>query len=443
MAEKKKSIKDLKTYFIGNSKDRLFLFLVYASILTALFYNSGLLGVYYLMLLSIVFSKNTLLKFSYAYKNVIVILATAFFILYLVGLVYTDNIPNGNSKLEGKVPFLVLPLFMFSLKKKFWQHNFSRIVNFFLAATILATFIMLARAIFMIVTTGNLQMINPKGELATYFFMYTELSGWLAHPGYYTLIIALAIFLFLWKIIKNGSSIKLWSWVTYLLIFMFLLMGRGSFLAFSLVLGVGFIAYIISTKKYKLIALTTVPAIAIGLFLFLAPAEMSKRITKPLNLSYDITEPILTNFNGATVRLAEWYCATDAIKNNFWLGTGSGDHQDVLNKYYEKHNFIVGLSHSFNCHNQFLETQLTIGVLGSIILLLLIIYVSFIAIKTRNYLLLASIWLVYLGMLTESLLERQLGSFLLLFFTSFFYLAFVNQKQTKKEPEEIDTGLPF
>ena len=99
-----------------------------------------------------------------------------------------------------------MELFLFSVNNAFWNRNYNRIIDFFLAAPILTTLLINGKAILMILINQRLFALDSKGDPANYYFMYTELSGWLSHPGYMTLYVAMAIFLFIYKIFENGVS---------------------------------------------------------------------------------------------------------------------------------------------------------------------------------------------------------------------------------------------
>mgnify|MGYP000291516274 CR=1 FL=1 len=49
--------------------------------------------------------------------------------------------------------------------------------------------------------------------------------------------------------------------------------------------------------------------------------------------------------------------------------------KDELMQAYAEIGFAVGVEHQFNCHNQFLESQLSNGILASLFLLMILVVV--------------------------------------------------------------------
>jgi len=81
-----------------------------------------------------------------------------------------------------------------------------------------------------------------------------------------------------------------------------------------------------------------------------------------------------------------------------------------LNKTYKEKNYTYILDRQLNCHNQYLQTCLTIGLLGIISLLTLLIYPFLKAIKEKDTLAILFIVIIILNMLVESMLEVRAGA---------------------------------
>jgi O-antigen ligase len=116
------------------------------------------------------------------------------------------------------------------------------------------------------------------------------------------------------------------------------------------------------------------------------------------------------------------------------LGTGAGDCEDELLKVYRKNNFEIALKASYNPHNQFLQTLLTLGPIG--LFFLLGIFGSMLRRADRNqdFPLFLLVIVFAFSMITESMLERQSGIFLFTVLTCFF--AAVSKMQEAESPVE-------
>ncbi|MFN5208847.1 MAG: hypothetical protein ACK5D8_05085, partial [Bacteroidota bacterium] len=88
----------------------------------------------------------------------------------------------------------------------------------------------------------------------------------------------------------------------------------------------------------------------------------------------------------------------------------NGDSRDALLASYRAHGMSGALEKQLNCHNQFLETQLSIGLPGSLILLALFFLGVYKAILRTQWVLVLLILSVAGNYLFESMLEVQAGS---------------------------------
>ena len=98
-----------------------------------------------------------------------------------------------------------------------------------------------------------------------------------------------------------------------------------------------------------------------------------------------------------------------------------------MDKYKEK-NLWFTYDHKLNAHNQFIQTFISIGVLGFLTLLASIIIPMIYAIKRNNMIYVFFLLLFFINILVESMLENQAGVVFYAFFSSF--LLMVSYKKT-------------
>jgi len=111
-----------------------------------------------------------------------------------------------------------------------------------------------------------------------------------------------------------------------------------------------------------------------------------------------------------------------AMEHKMW-GIGTGYH----NGYYltESEAQIINKHSAFiNAHNQYLQTFLDHGILGLIILVFIILYSLYYAIRTKNYLLLMLLISICINIFFESMLERNKG----IFAFNLFFCLFIAKK---------------
>lgn len=122
--------------------------------------------------------------------------------------------------------------------------------------------------------------------------------------------------------------------------------------------------------------------------------------------------------NSTNSRLIIWKAAFSLIKENFWLGVGSGDVTDEMVKTYEESNFKKGQLKRYNAHNQYLQVWLAYGVFGFLVFLsgFYIFYTT--SIKNDDSVYLIFLILISLVFLTETFLNSQSGVVFFSFFNS-------------------------
>jgi len=121
------------------------------------------------------------------------------------------------------------------------------------------------------------------------------------------------------------------------------------------------------------------------------------------------------------VRTLIWEASWLEIQKSPIIGHGAGDTQDVLRPRYLAINYPRGAEKNQNSHNQYLETGVSIGFIGILILMCWIFFSLYQGWHQQNYLLCIFIAIIALNILTESMFERQQGSYFIGFFVSLLY----------------------
>ena len=118
-------------------------------------------------------------------------------------------------------------------------------------------------------------------------------------------------------------------------------------------------------------------------------------------------------------RIFIWEACTDIIQENILAGVGTGDTKDALLEKYLKEEMSGAYEKSLNAHNQFFQTQISIGIIGSLLLLSSIFIPLFHSFRTTgNNLLTLFIIIIIINFLVESMLETQAGVMFYAFFNS-------------------------
>ncbi len=383
------------------------------------------------------FAKGFLNRFT-RQALVALILFGGFFVWTGVSVLYSDNTGHGLDFLVSKLSFLLLPVGIIGSGIHKNAEYRKLVMNVFIGLTLLAAIAALINAGVTSYQAGSFSKIaDDDGTMVKqYYFTYTHLAFFIMHPAYFSMYVGAAIFTGLHLIITNSSYLKQrwlqWAILAFLFVFLFLLQGRISILAFLIMLFVGVLIYFFSSGSYvKGLALVLAPVGFIVAVLVFAPPSLTRRFTEFSSMEYNLQATSIYDFNGFTIRLAEWECALDAIAEKPIIGHGLGDAHQRLLQSYRENNFVVGMEKGFNCHNQYLETLLQSGIIGLALFVAMLIWMVVIAYKNKDLLIFTLMGFVAVSLITESILERQWGIGLFTSFILFLVLSSFKAKELK------------
>ncbi len=110
------------------------------------------------------------------------------------------------------------------------------------------------------------------------------------------------------------------------------------------------------------------------------------------------------------------------IKQNFWVGVGTGDLTKSFNDYYEKNEPNLKPSYWFLSHNQFLTQWVSLGLFGFFVFLIGWFSPFIIEKKYTELISITFMLIITLSMLNEDTLETHIGvSLASLFYSLFFF----------------------
>jgi len=320
-----------------------------------------------------------------------------YYILLLLGMIWTENSEFGISKLENKLSFLVFPiLFTFSkltLKKK-------NIIDLFITGLLLSMVIHLGIAVFK-------SIYYPEDNHWGYFIdsQFTVVM----HRSYFSAYLVMGSMICLYRLFNRQK-------LDYNVL-LFVLFAIGSFQTLSKAGIVTFCVLfpsilflsLLKLKKWKILLGSFVFLFLGIIFIVSSDNILIKRFKKIPEAFENIQFENNTSVESNTSRLLMWNASWELIKENSLLGTGTGDYDDALHaKNMSLGNSGVGNKH-FNSHNQFLNTTVQLGVLGLFVLLAIFVYAIRYSVHNR---LMGSMIIVIcflLNFLFESFLETQAG----------------------------------
>jgi O-antigen ligase len=348
-----------------------------------------------------------LVKLKRVFSNKCSLLFVLFYTAHIIGLLYTENLDSGFFDLEVKLSLLIFPLVISG--KPFSKKEVSHVFVALIVGLVYASFYMLSRSL-------SLYLIN--GENA---FFYGNLASYI-HTSYVSMYMNVAIvglFLSLLKkedkLFSNISSILI---ITFFVIMIMLFSSKTGVMVL-IVSFLSLLGYFVFYQKRYLLGTLGFALMVLGLFLI---SQFSPKIMMRVNNFVEaVTSDNENDDAGSTAnRIMIWGSSNQIIKDNFFIGVGTGDVKDELNLKYEKEGIENALKRNFNAHNEYYQVFLALGVLGFILLSLGLIYPLIKSYNSRDYLYIGFLIIIGLNFFTESMLETQAGVLFYAFFNSIF-----------------------
>jgi O-antigen ligase len=351
------------------------------------------------------------------FKNKYLLLFIAFFLLHIIGILYSQNIYYALDDVLLKLSLFIFPFALFDSL----SYSYDRI------KTILTAFVIGCFIACIICLIHSLMVYSQKHDLMIFF--YGELSIF-HHPGYFSMYLnfVLALLIFVTFLKQNNHSKRYVFFsstlIIFFILFIILLNSKTGILSSLLIILIALIYYF-SNKRTGILVVTM---LSILLFFFIAYQFLNKpvnpRFNKPMEMIQNRDALIEKKTTESTsVRILIWQAAIEIIKENYRYGVGTGDTKDMLLKKYKEKGMTGAYNEKLNAHNQFLQTFIALGLPGIILLLSSIIFPSILAFRKKNFIYLTFLIIIFINFLTESMLETIAG---VMFYASFNSLLIVN-----------------
>jgi O-antigen ligase len=348
----------------------------------------------------------------------------AFYLLHLLGMLYTTDLGAGKGDMEAKLSLFVLPLLLGSVPPLDRQ-RVRRLAYLFVAACTVGILCALVRAGLAYLADGN-----------TDHFFYHKLSGFIGIHGIY-LAIYVSFCLFVpadYLIRHRGEGPSRLKWVAGLLMLLFtvatiLLSSKTMIFLMVVYLNVFLVLYATEGRRRYVFGAVVAANVLLGAALFSLPF-VRERFRNALNTDFSYMRQGEYEFyyTGISLRVAIWKVCTDIIREQGTLlwGVGTGDGQRLLDEKYHTYGFYTGNPAlndrgilGYNAHNQYMQFLLTLGLLGLGGFLALLLLPMRLAVRSGQHLPVMLLVLLAVSCLTESVLCRQKG---VVFFMLFYCL---------------------
>jgi O-antigen ligase len=351
-------------------------------------------------------------------RNKILWLVVSFYLLHVVGILYTEDIKEGLFDLQVKLSILVLPLVLSSTPLT--RKNLQNILMVFLSGCIFFGFVCLGRAFYL--------YYFEHQDTSNFFYINFSIF---VHPSYYAMYLCLAISILFVLRFENTvkAGWKRFEIVFYLILlalmfFVALLSSKTGLISLFVIFLIIFLRFLIR-KQYKeglrLFVLMICFFLVIVNFLPVATSRF-KQAAATVNLARS-SPAVNSSLESTGLRLMIFKSASEIIKENYFFGIGTGDVNSSLSEKYTQKTNVDAKDKKLNAHNAFLQVMIALGSVGLLVLICILSAGFYRSIKERDFILLNFILLLLINFMTESMLETQAGVVFFSFFLSLLVLA--------------------
>jgi len=327
------------------------------------------------------------------------------------------------------VPFLGSPFF----NMKDFKNNINKIFKFYIYGLFSVSVILLMIAIICFIKFYNIEnnfFENFKSNVRCFF--YVDFSRF-EHPTYLSMKVIWALLLIAFFMYRSMRKLLVGFTFFLFTVIIFLLASKAGIIILTIIILWLLFSYI--NKKIRkdffryLIFLFITSAIFISAFRIAREISRINIFINQLKSGFSQSE---VNWKNLDQRTREWYCAIQLIKEKPIFGHGIEKVEDRMVEEYLKNRWVEEASLRYNAHNQFLETQMTYGIPGTLSLL----WMLFTPIIFRKRLMYPKLATAFVLMMTfflmfESMFVRQWG---IMFFTLFYCILVIPSKELEAVP---------
>jgi O-antigen ligase len=362
--------------------------------------------------------KNIRCKLKQVWQNPITRWMWLFYGCYIFSAVVSINTKEGLAILERRAALFVLPLLLIGGELK--KEEIKSIALSFVSGVVVAGLVCIIYACL---------RFRIKSDYSVFF--YQDLTKLIEMNAVYLAayaLIAIHIVLF-----YRVERLKMYEWATIMFLIIFCLLLNSKMMLFVGCLS-GLIFFFWYYPIRKAFLGTSISLCVLIAMVFVIP-NIRQRIQEELQTNWEVIYQTSfkydTPFTGASLRLVFWRYSFEALSSEkAWLvGVGSGDFQDVLNQKYKSTGIYTGSLHlgdtgylGYGPHNQFIEILLSMGVLGLLIFLGLLVALIRKAWQQKNYLSTQCFLVFGCFFMSESLLSTNKGIIAFTFLVLLFYI---------------------
>lgn len=356
------------------------------------------------------------------------------FLLYVLGLFYTDYLIDSFKSIERSLSFLLVPIAFLFFNEACIQKIRKGLLQGLLYGSATSILILTILTIYKYIEGLDAFHLGP--DLFDYYHTYLNFTKPLnQHPTYLGMYYLTAV-IFLGNTVES-KALKYFLIVLFSLGFLFL-NSRIIFIMLVLLLGHRALCktrtYVLQKEFVKLgfVGLALLPIVFVY-FKFVSDSYIVSRFKNIYN--FEISTEAEENFNShakSNPRMARYISAIKLVEQKPFFGHGTGEEGPRLREQFEKDGLLFAVDQNFNSHSQYLGYAIRFGLFGFGILLFFLIGNSYLALREREYNYLIFILAIACVNLAENYFNRNYGiTFSAVFFTTFTYQILKRQEMRR------------
>ena len=358
------------------------------------------------------------------------------FFLLMLTLFYSSDFDLGVKRLIRNIHVVIFPFVFLYIFPSLSKKRFSILSNLFLFAHIFLVFFLLIKCfdgidkvgfrgkdgqwVYNVSDQGFLELLKEFSKMSfarsRYFINENQITTFFIHKAYLSLGFAWCFFLSINEVFSKNSVRKKIIYTTLAIFFLCAIIYFTSIpniLALLILLPLFIILKLDGFKK----KLVFIAVCFLGIFSVLQIQPVKDKVFGDRRLLTDINEArnLITSIvkgsevENTNVRFNVWSCSYKNIKDNFWLGIGVGDEENVLIECYKSNGCDYCVEYELNTHNYYASILLSGGFFALILFIGMFLYIIYIGFKTKNILLVIFILLFGINLISENMLSRING----------------------------------
>lgn len=360
-----------------------------------------------------------------------------FFLLYVIGVFYSEPPFIGTKVMGRTIAFLLCPLLLLFYPKSVLQRVKSGLFKGIVAGSIISVGYLLINNFLNYFATRP--FLKFDDEILSYYYTYHYFTKPLEiYPTYLGAYVLFALVILLKQVLTGKKAQKNLKWAAIGLLSIGVLFISARIILFLYAILVaacfGYGIFLLFKQKKYMPLIGSVCILVIIVFLGVKSLSQTFVVERFANeLEWELSEQINTTYNNkndADSRIARWNSALQAISERPVFGYGTYTEKEILADFYLKNNLMVSYNNRYDAHNLYLSFSLEYGIVGLALFLFFLISNLIFAIRQQDLEFFFLFFMIVAISFFESYLQNNAAiTFVALFGTVMFFSNLPNSKK--------------